>query len=145
MRETTIVSGNYPLRAYDEDGKIFGAEAIPEYINIYADDFNPNSNFAIPDERFAILFEGIVGQGATARRPADYLMLKSGSPNVITWAYEVFQKADYHQASGTFSLKLPPLIMARSEQLGFETNLTGISIVLYGKKVHLNEANSYSV
>lgn len=145
MKETTIISGQYPLRAYEEEGRIFGAEAIPEIVRIIVSEIDPTQNFTVPDEKFGIHFTSIVGQGLTQLRQQDFLIMKAGRVGSISWGLEILQSANYHQASSTFNLALPNLYMDRNEYLGFETNVTGLSLAIFGKKIHIDNNTTYEI
>ena len=136
MRETSIISGNYALKAFDDDGLIYGAEPIASFLPLAINGLVADANYY-----FNLLERGHtlqpvsmwiytdVGQNVTGNSKVIFSVIQG---QTIVWEVEIGQ-TQWTEFGNGINFLFPPLFAEPTWLIKVNANFPANRLVIMSK------------
>lgn len=141
ITKTSLISGNYSLQAFEEDGKIYGANPIKEgdqygvilpKANVeYVWDFSKIGHSVQPETLFAFKSTGITNNDSFV------IKIKDASTQSLIWEIELAGNNDV--LGKAFFYEFPHLYISTRHLATITSAVDLDNFVVFGHKVYVNE------
>lgn len=138
MDKTTIVQGNSAIRAFNDNGVFYGANAVKEIHSYRVMGINANQEYSwnfgtIGD---TIIPRTLFGYRSSGLPNNSSLFFRVKINNVLVFEMDLDGKTD--KVGKSFFYNFPLLVVAPPQVISLQSSITLDNLMIYAEKAHLN-------